>query len=38
VMTGPLPIVFVHGRVASNPELNQVVEEFYRPGTTWTPH
>jgi len=37
VMTGPLPIVFVHGRVASNPEMSQVAEEFYRPGTTWTP-
>jgi len=36
VMNGPLPLVFVHGRVASNPELNQVMEEYYRPGTTWT--
>ena len=36
VMNGPLPLVFVHGRVASNPELNHVVEEYYRPGTTWT--
>jgi hypothetical protein len=37
VMNGPLPLVFVHGRVASNPELNQVVEEYYRPGSTPTP-
>jgi hypothetical protein len=37
VMAGPLPLVFVHGRVAPNPELNQVVEEFYRPGSTHTP-
>ena len=37
VMNGPLPLVFVHGRVASNPELNQVVEEYYRPGSTRTP-
>jgi hypothetical protein len=36
VMNGPLPLVFVHGRVASNPELSRVVEEYYRPGTTWT--
>jgi hypothetical protein len=36
VMNGPLPLVFVHGRVASNPELNQVVEEYYRPGSTRT--
>jgi hypothetical protein len=37
VMNGPLPLVFVHGRVAPNPELNQVVEEYYRPGSTRTP-
>lgn len=37
VMNGPLPLVFVHGRVASNPELNQVVEEYYRSGSTRTP-
>jgi hypothetical protein len=37
VMNGPLPLVFVHGRVASNPELSQVVEEYYRPGSTRTP-
>ena len=37
VMNAPLPLVFVHGRVATNPELNQVVEEYYRPGSTRTP-
>jgi hypothetical protein len=37
VMNEPLPLVFVHGRAASNPELNQVVEEYYRPGSTRTP-
>lgn len=37
VMNGPLPLVFVHGRVASNPELNQVVEEYHRPGSARTP-
>ena len=28
VMNGPLPLVFVHGRAAMNPDLNQVVEEY----------
>lgn len=28
VMNGPLPLVFVHGRAAMNPELSQVVEEY----------
>jgi hypothetical protein len=37
VMQGPLPLVFVHGRVAPNPELSQVVEEFTRPGSTHPP-
>jgi hypothetical protein len=37
VMNGPLPLVFVHGRVAMNPGLNQVVEEYYRPGSLRTP-
>jgi hypothetical protein len=37
VMNGPLPLVFVHGRVATNPELDQVVEEYYRPASTRTP-
>jgi hypothetical protein len=36
-MQGPLPLVFVHGRVAPNPELSQVVEEFTRPGSTHPP-
>lgn len=31
VMNGPLPLVFVHGRAAMNPDLNQVVEEYNRP-------
>jgi hypothetical protein len=31
VMNGPLPLVFVHGRAAMNPELSQVVEEYNRP-------
>ncbi len=37
VMNGPLPLVFVHGRAAMNPELSQVVEEYYRPGSLRTP-
>jgi hypothetical protein len=37
VMNGPLPLVFVHGRAALNPELNQVVQEYYRPGSLRTP-
>jgi hypothetical protein len=37
VMNGPLPLVFFHGRVASNPELNQVVEEYRRPGAGQVP-
>ena len=37
VMNGPLPLVFVNARVASNPELNQVVEEYHRSGSTGTP-
>ena len=37
VMNGPLPLVFIHGRVASNPELNQVTEEYYRPGSARPP-
>lgn len=37
VMNGPLPLVFVHGRAAMNPEQNQVVEEYYRPGPIRTP-
>lgn len=37
VMAGPLPLVFIHGRVAPNPDLNQVVEEYYRPGSGHTP-
>lgn len=28
VMNGPLPLVFVRGRAAMNPELSQVVEEY----------
>jgi hypothetical protein len=38
VMEGPLPLVFVHGRAAMNPELTQVVEEYYRPGIIRPPH
>jgi hypothetical protein len=30
VMKGPLPLVFIHGRAASNPELAQVVAEYGR--------
>jgi len=37
VMNGPLPLVFVHGRAAMNPEVGQVVEEYYRPGSLPTP-
>jgi hypothetical protein len=37
VMNGPLPLVFVHGRAAMNPEVNQVVEEYYRPGPVRAP-
>jgi hypothetical protein len=37
VMNGPLPLVFVHGRAAMNPEVNQVVEEYFRPGSVRTP-
>jgi hypothetical protein len=33
LMNGPLPLVFVHGRAAMKPELTQVVEEYYRPGS-----
>lgn len=36
VMNGPLPLVFVHGRAAMNPEMNQVVEEYLRPGSVRT--
>jgi hypothetical protein len=36
VMNGPLPLVFIHSRVASNPELDRVVAEYYRPGSTRT--
>ena len=37
LMDGPLPLIFVHGRAAMNPELSQVVEEYYRPGNIRTP-
>jgi hypothetical protein len=37
VMSGPLPLVFIHGRAAPNPELDRVVAEYYRPGSTRTP-
>lgn len=30
VMKAPLPLVFIHGRVASNPAHGQVVQEYYR--------
>ena len=31
VMNGPLPLVFVRGRAAMNPQLTQVVEEYNLP-------
>jgi hypothetical protein len=37
VMNGPLPLVFVHSRAASNPELSRVVAEYNRPGSSRTP-
>jgi hypothetical protein len=30
VMNGPLPLVFINGRVAPNPEMDQVVAEYKR--------
>lgn len=38
VMNGPLPLVFIHGRAAPNPELDRVVAEYHSPGATRTPH
>jgi hypothetical protein len=37
VMNGPLPLVFIHARVAPNPELDRVMAEYRRPGSTRTP-
>jgi hypothetical protein len=37
VMNGPLPLVFIHGRAAPNPELSRVVAEYNRPGSGRTP-
>jgi hypothetical protein len=36
VMNGPLPLVFIHARVAPNPELDRVMAEHRRPGSTRT--
>jgi hypothetical protein len=36
VMNAPLPLVFINGRVASNPEMDRVVAEYYRTGPTRT--
>jgi hypothetical protein len=33
VMNAPLPLVFINGRVASNPEMDRVVAEYYRAGS-----
>ena len=30
VMKAPVPLVFIHGRVASTPELSHVIHEYYR--------
>jgi hypothetical protein len=37
VMNGPLPLVFIHGRAAPNPELDRVVAEYYRSGSVRAP-
>lgn len=38
VMNGPLPLVFIHGRVAPDPALAQVVEEYSRAEPSTTEH
>jgi hypothetical protein len=36
VMNGPLPLVFINGRVASNPEIDRVMAEYERTASTRT--
>lgn len=36
VMNAPLPLVFINARVASNPEIDDVVAEYHRSASTQT--
>jgi dienelactone hydrolase len=38
VMEGPLPLVFIHGRAASNPETDQVMAEYRQSIPVPTPN